>query len=162
MTKLMSAKTRPGADCGPDYELLVAKYRLKLKKGGKTTRPFRYESESQSHSVVSDSLWPHGLNSPGQNTGVGSLSLLQGIFLIQGSNPGLPYCRWILYQLSHKGSPLNSAYMTFPTGILSWLARTKLDVSLYISIVHCTFPHHTILVLLYGMCQFACHLPLAM
>ena len=41
-------------------------------------------------------------NSLGPNTGVGSLSLLQGIFPIQGSNPGLPYCRWILYQLSHK------------------------------------------------------------
>ena len=62
--------------------------------------------QSDSCSVVSDSLWPHGLwNSPGQNTGVGSLSLLQGIFPIQGSNPGLPHCRWILYQLSHKGSP---------------------------------------------------------
>ena len=64
---------------------------------------------SESHSVVSDSLQPHGLyspwNSPGQNTGVGSLSLLQGIFPIQGSNPGLSHCRWILYQLSHKGSP---------------------------------------------------------
>ncbi|KAB0369615.1 hypothetical protein FD755_018608 [Muntiacus reevesi] len=44
--------------------------------------------ESESHSVVSDSLGPHGLNSPGQNTGVGSLSLLQGIFPTQGSNPG--------------------------------------------------------------------------
>ena len=53
-------------------------------------------------------LWPHGLysprNSPGQNTGVGSLSLLQGIFPTWGSYPGLPHCR-ILYQLSHKGSP---------------------------------------------------------
>ena len=39
-----------------------------------------------------------------KNTGVGSLSLLQGIFPTQGSNPGLPYCRQILYQLSHKGS----------------------------------------------------------
>ena len=62
-----------------------------------------------SHSVVSDSLRPHGLysswNSPGQNTGVGSLSLLQGIFPTQGSNPGLPPCRQILYQLNHKGSP---------------------------------------------------------
>ena len=45
-------------------------------------------------------------NSPGQNTGVGSLSLLQGIFPTQGSNPGLPHCRRILYQLSHKGSPI--------------------------------------------------------
>ena len=41
-------------------------------------------------------------NSPGQNTGVGSLSLLQGIFPTQGSNPGLPHCRWICYQLSHR------------------------------------------------------------
>ena len=46
------------------------------------------------------------LNSPGQNTGVGSLSLLQGIFPTQRSNPGLPHCRWILYQLSHQGSPI--------------------------------------------------------
>ena len=41
-------------------------------------------------------------NSPGQNTGVGNLSLLQGIFPTQGSNPGLPHCRWILYQLSYQ------------------------------------------------------------
>ena len=62
---------------------------------------------SESRSVVSDSLWPHGpWSSPGQNTGVGSLSLLQGIFPTQESNPGLPHCRWILYQLSHKGSRL--------------------------------------------------------
>ena len=65
--------------------------------------------ESKSCSVVSDSLRPHGLyspwNSPGQNTGVGSLSLLQDIFPTQGSNPGLLHCRQILYQLSHKGSP---------------------------------------------------------
>ena len=50
---------------------------------------------------MSDSLQPHGLySSSGQNTGVGSLSLLQGIFPTQGSNPGLLHCRWILYQLS--------------------------------------------------------------
>ena len=42
-------------------------------------------------------LW----NSPGQNTGVSSLSFLQGIFPTQGSNPGLPHCRWILYQLGN-------------------------------------------------------------
>ena len=63
-------------------------------------------SESESHSVMSDSLRPHGLNSPGQNTGVGSLFLLQGIFPTQGSNPGLRHYRQILYQLSHKGSPI--------------------------------------------------------
>ena len=39
----VSKKTRPGADCGPDHELLIAKFRLKLKKVGKTTRPFRYD-----------------------------------------------------------------------------------------------------------------------
>jgi len=60
-------------------------------------------------SVMSDSLPPCGpyspWTSPGQNTGVGSLSCLQGIFSTQGSNPCLPHCRWILYQLSHQGSP---------------------------------------------------------
>ena len=44
-------------------------------------------------------------NSPGQNTGVGSLSFLQGIFPTQGLNPDLPHCRRILYQVSHQGSP---------------------------------------------------------
>ena len=65
---------------------------------------------SESHSVMSNSPQPQGLCSPwnslGQNTGVGSLSLLQGIFPTQGSNPGLPHCRQIPYQLSHKGSPI--------------------------------------------------------
>ena len=68
-----------------------------------------------SHSAVSDSLQPHGLqsarllcpwNSPGKNTGVGSHSLLQGIFPIHGSNPGLLYYSQILYCLSHQGSPI--------------------------------------------------------
>ena len=59
---------------------------------------------SESHSVVSDSLQPPW-NSPGQNTGVGSLSLLQGIFPTEGLNPGPLHCTQILYQLSHKGSP---------------------------------------------------------
>ena len=53
-------------------------------------------------------------DSPGQNTGVGSLSLLQGIFPTQGSNPGLPHCRWILYQLSHKGSPRILEWVAYP------------------------------------------------
>ena len=66
---------------------------------------------SESHSVVFDSLRPHGLyiyspwNSPGQNTGVGSCPLLQCIFPTWGSNPGLPHGRWILSHLSHQGSP---------------------------------------------------------
>ena len=73
---------------------------------------------SESHSVVSDSLWPHGSyspwNSPGQNTGVGSLSLLQGIFPTQGSNPGLPHFRRILHQLSHKGIPRILEWVAYP------------------------------------------------
>ena len=69
-----------------------------------------YFKQSESHWVVSDSLRPHGLyspwNSPGQNTGVGSLSLLKGIFPTQGSNPGFLHCRWIPYQLSYQESPI--------------------------------------------------------
>ena len=42
-SSLLSTKTRPGADCGSDHELLIAKFRLKLKKVGKITRPFRYD-----------------------------------------------------------------------------------------------------------------------
>ena len=64
---------------------------------------------SESCSVMSHSLQSHGLyspwNSPGQNTEVGSFSLLPGIFPTQGSNPCLPHCRRILCQLINKGSP---------------------------------------------------------
>ena len=55
-------------------------------------------------------------DSPGKNTGLGCHALLQGIFPTQGSNPGLPHCRWILYHLSHQGSPR----------ILEWVAYTRL------------------------------------
>ena len=62
-------------------------------------------------------LRPHGVynpgNSPGQNTGVGSLSLMRGIFASQGSNPGLPHCRRILYQLSHKEAPVSKIHPVF-------------------------------------------------
>ena len=76
------------------------------------------QSESESRSVVSDSLQPYGLhipcNSSGQNTGVGSLCLLQGIFPTQKSKPGLLHCRRILYQLSHKGSPRILEWVAYP------------------------------------------------
>ena len=79
----------------------------------------RKSNESESCSVMSDSLWPHGLyspgNSPGQNTGLGSLSLLQGIFPTQGSNPGLPHFRWVLYRLSHMGSPRILKWVAVPS-----------------------------------------------
>ena len=100
------------------------------------------KSQSESFSVVCDSLRLHGLyspgNSPGQNTGVGSLSLLQEIFPDQGSNPGLPHCRQILYQMSHKRNPkylksfnfinFSSFYFTacFMILALGWLLRSHL------------------------------------
>ena len=65
------------------------------------------QSESESCSVMSDSVTPWIIQSmvfSRPNSGVGSLSLLQGIFPTQGLNPGLPHCRQILYQLSHKKS----------------------------------------------------------
>ena len=66
--------------------------------------------ESESHLVMSNCLQPHRVyspwNSPGQNIGAVSLSLLQGIFPTQGLKPGLLHCWWILYHLSHRGSLL--------------------------------------------------------
>ena len=73
---------------------------------------------SESCSLVSNSLRPYGLcsprNSPGQNTGVGNLSLLQGIFPIQGLNPGFPRCGQIVYQLSHMWSPRIREWVAYP------------------------------------------------
>ena len=92
---------------------------MKTKKNQQITsikKGFKLQDESEVKVVQSypTLLWPHynPRNSPGQITGVGSLSLLQGIFPTQGLNPGLPHCRRILYQLSHKGSPR----------ILEWVA----------------------------------------
>ena len=82
---------------------------------------------------MSDSLPPHGLyspwNSPGQNTGVGSLSLLQGIFPTQGLNPGLPHHGQILYQLSHNGSPRILGRVTYPFSRGSSWPRNWTEVS---------------------------------
>ena len=55
----------------------------------------------------------HG-DSPGQNTGVGCHALLQRIFPTEGLNPGLLHCRWILYHLSHQGSPWTLEWVAFP------------------------------------------------
>ena len=82
---------------------------------------------SESCSVVSDSLRLHGLfslwNSPGQNTGVGSYSLLQQIFLTQESNQGLLHCRQILCQLSYQESPWN-----LRVGLKMWVCIWKSKV----------------------------------
>ena len=95
---------------------------------GIDTASYRWKSENESRSVVSDSLWPPW-NSPGQNTGVGSLSLLQGIFPTQGSNTGLPHCRRILYQLSHKGNPRILERLAYPFSSRSSWPRNQTGVS---------------------------------
>ena len=86
------------------------------------------------HSVVPDSLWPHGLykpwNSPGQNTGVGSLSLLEGIIPTQGSNPGLPQCKWILFE--PPGKPKNTGVGSL--SLLQWIFLTQESNH---SLLHC-------------------------
>ena len=88
---------------------------------------------SENHSDASDSLRPNGpycpWNSQGQNTGVGSLSLLQWIFSTQGSNPGLPHCRQILNQLSHKGSPRILKWVAYPFSRGSFRPRNPTRVS---------------------------------
>ena len=91
-----------------------------------TMSPLLLYFETASQSVVSNSFRPHGLYSPwnslGQNTGVGSPSLLQGIFPTQGLNTGLPHCRQILYQLSHKESPRTGVTNL---SLLQWIFRTQ-------------------------------------
>ena len=80
-----------------------------------------------------NSLPPHGLfspwNSPGQNTGAGSLSRLHGIFPNQGLNPGLLSCEWILYQLSHKGRPRILEWVAYPFSSRSSQPRNRTRVS---------------------------------
>ena len=74
-------------------------------------------------------LYATPYNSLGQNTGVGSLSLLQGIFPTQGSNPGLPHCRLIIYQMSHKGSPRIVEWVAYPFPRGSSRPRNRTRVS---------------------------------
>ena len=86
----------------------------------------------ESHSVMINSLQPSGLyspqNSPGQNTGVGSCSLLQQIFPTQGLNPGLLHCRQILYQLSHKRIPKTLKNWCFCTVVLEKTLKGPLEL----------------------------------
>ena len=72
-----------------------------------------FKNQNEVKVKVAQSLWPlyYPWDSPGQNTGVSSLSLLQGIFLTQESNQGLLHCRQILYQLSYLGIPKKIGYL---------------------------------------------------
>ena len=75
------------------------------------------------------SLWNYQAHKNSRNTGVSSLSLLQGFFPIQGMNPGLPHCRQILYQLSHKGSPTILEWVAYPFSSGSSQPRNQTGVS---------------------------------
>ena len=141
---------RPGdkSECGSvDWETMSnwLKHRIDalMKMPGTSVRRWKLPfmkfplifTESESCSVVSNSLWPHGLhsswNSPGQNIGVGSCCLLQGIFPTQGSNPGLLHCRQILYQLNCQGSPRILEGSLF---LLQWIFPTQKSNQ---SLLHC-------------------------
>ena len=95
---------------------------------------------------MSNSLWPHGLcspwHSPGQNTGVGSLSLLQGIFPTQGSNPGLLRYRQILYQ--HIRLPSTGHKESDMTERLNW--TEDYFIHLIIKILLCCWGHSLVII----------------
>ena len=91
---------------------------------------------SVSHSVMSDSLQPHGLYISLMHAILQArilewvaISFFQGIFPTQGLNPGLPHCRRILYQLSYKGSPRTLEWVAYPFFSLSSWPRNWTGVS---------------------------------
>ena len=109
---------------------------------------------------MSDSVRPHRQqptrllcpwDSSGKNIGVGVHTLLQGIFLTQGLNSGLLHCRWILYHLSHQGSPKKMVYYTvldlFHYRLLQYIEYSSLGYTvgpyclsvLYIIVYICKF-----------------------
>ena len=95
------------------------------------------ESEWKSLSRVWLFATPWAIQSmefPGQNTRVGSCSLLQGIFPTQGLSPGIPHCRQILYRLSHQGSPRNVEWVAYPFSSISSWHRNWSRVSFFWSI----------------------------
>ena len=83
-------------------------------------------TEPRSPTLQADSLPSEPAGKP-MNTGVGSLSLLQGIFPTQGLNTGLPHCRWILYHLSQQGSPWILEWIAyhFSRGASWWRNQTR-------------------------------------
>ena len=77
-------------------------------------------------------------NSPGQNSGVGSCSLIQGIVPTQGSNPGLPHCRWILYQPSHSEAEGGDHFQLVTDGVQAksgWPFTRKMEVGIGTSMI---------------------------
>ena len=70
-------------------------------------------------------------DSPGKNTGVSCNAFLQGIFSTQGSNSGLPHCRWVLYCLSHQGSPKILEWVIYPSYRRNFLTQELNQVLLH-------------------------------
>ena len=87
--------------------------------------------ENESYQLFATPWTIQSRNSPGRNTGVGCsiFSPLQGIFPTQGSNPGLPHCRWILYQWSHQGSTRILEWVPYPFSSGSSQPRNRTRVS---------------------------------
>ena len=122
--------------------------------GGTINIWYRENRESVTCSVVCDSLWLHGLqptrllcpwNSPGKNTGVGSHSLLQGIFLT--SNLGLLHCRQTVYSLSHWRIPMIQKKKKWVKWWVRKTNRTVTTTTVYIS------PFQTLIQSLATLCQ---------
>ena len=111
------------------------------------------KSESESHSIMSDSLRPHGLYSPWnslrQNTGVGSLSLLQGIFPTQGSNPGIK-SRYPALQADSLPAEPQGKPKTTGVGSLSLCQRIFLTQESNCGLLHCRY-------ILYQLGYQMCH-----
>ena len=130
---------RVGHDFGTEQQSFLSLWlclRIKLTWNGLTGEKhanlltFKYLWKWKSWSCVQLFVSPYSLwNSPGQNTVVGSPSLLQGIFPTQGSNPGLSHCRQILYKLSHKGSPIILEWVAYPFSSGSSWPRNRTRVS---------------------------------
>ena len=110
----------------------VSESNKQISKHLKNIFPFEVQlssSDSESPNTLGK-LWPHGIYSPwyswGQNTGAGCLSLLQGFFPIQGLNLDLLHCRWILYQLSYKGSP--GKFMLYQINKFDGVKKTEIKI----------------------------------
>ena len=117
----------------PIYWVLLTMYCNWIFRSLYLPRSCKIFKKSESRSTMSDSLRLHGLygpwNSPGQNTGVGSPFLLYGIFPTHKSNPGLPHCRQIVYQPSHKESPRIMEWVDYPFSSRSSWPRNQTRVS---------------------------------
>ena len=101
-------------DCGPPGSSVQGILQVKYLSGLPFPSPGDLPDpgiEPRSLTLQADSLPAEPPGKP-KNIGVGSLSLLQGIFLTQESNQGCLHCRWILYQLSHQGSPVQGLDIT--------------------------------------------------